>query len=73
VRKGLQYIFAPASIRYGMTAELVLRTEDIDKVAEFIRVRRAAYTLDKLLADFDPDAYRDEAWDRAPPVGREVI
>jgi hypothetical protein len=30
--------------------------------------------LRKLLADFDPDAYRCdvEAWDRAPPVGREV-
>jgi hypothetical protein len=40
VRKAFQYIFAPHSIRYGMTAELVLRTEDVDKLCEFIRIRR---------------------------------
>lgn len=45
VRKGMQYIFAPASIRYGMTAELMLRTEDIDKIAEFICVRRLPAAL----------------------------
>jgi antitoxin ChpS len=38
-------------------------------------LERPKYTLDELLADFDPDAYRAdiEAWDRAPPVGREVF
>ena len=40
VRKALQYIFRPNSIRYGMTAELVLRSEDVDKIAEFISRRR---------------------------------
>lgn len=41
VRKGFQYIFAPNTIRYGMSAELVLRTEDIDKLYNFIAARRA--------------------------------
>ena len=27
---GLRYIFAPLSLKYGMTAELVLRSEDIE-------------------------------------------
>jgi hypothetical protein len=41
VRKAFRYVFAPQTIKYGMTAELVLRTEDIDKLYEFILVRRA--------------------------------
>jgi hypothetical protein len=40
VRKAVQYIFHPSSIRYGMTADLVLRSEDVDKIAEFIQKRR---------------------------------
>jgi hypothetical protein len=44
IRKGLQYIFWPESFRYGMTAELVLRSEDIDKIAEFITLRRKKET-----------------------------
>ena len=39
---GLRYIFAPLSLNYGMTAELVLRTEDIDRLVEFIEKRRGA-------------------------------
>lgn len=39
LRKGLQYIFRPGSIRYGMTAELVLRSEDMDRIAKFIGAR----------------------------------
>jgi antitoxin MazE len=44
------------------------------KVVERPKKRRR-YTLDELLADFDPDAHRADvnAWDRAPPVGREII
>jgi len=45
VRKALRYVFAPQSIKYGMTAELVLRTEDIDKIAEWICVRRLPSAL----------------------------
>jgi hypothetical protein len=41
LRTGLRYIFAPHTIKYGMTAELVLRTDDIDKVHDFIARRRA--------------------------------
>lgn len=40
VKMAFRYVFAPHTIRYGMTAELVLRSEDIDKVAEFIQRRR---------------------------------
>lgn len=45
-RKGFRYIFAPQTIKYGMTAELVLRTEDIDKLYEFILIRRLPAALD---------------------------
>jgi hypothetical protein len=39
------------------------------------RRRERHHTLEELLKDFDPDAHRAEmeAWDRMPPVGREVI
>lgn len=40
VRKAVLYVFKPNAIKYGMTAELVLRTEDIDKIVEWICVRR---------------------------------
>lgn len=40
IRKACQYVFHPDSIRYGMTAELVLRTEDIAEIEEFIHRRR---------------------------------
>lgn len=39
-RKALVYLFAPHRIRYGMAAEIVLRNEDVDKIAEFICRRR---------------------------------
>ena len=38
--------------------------------------RRPRYSLDELLAACDPSvepSAEDRAWDRAPPVGREVI
>jgi len=47
VRKALRYIFSPLSLKYGMTAEIVLRTEDIDKLAEFICMRRLPAELEK--------------------------
>ena len=40
VRTGFRYVFAPHTIKYGMTAELVLRSEDVDKISEFIQRRR---------------------------------
>ena len=40
VVKALQFVFAPHKIKYGMTAEIVLRNEDVDKIAEFICRRR---------------------------------
>lgn len=40
VRTAFRYVFAPHTIKYGMFAELVLRTEDIDKISEFIARRR---------------------------------
>jgi hypothetical protein len=40
VRVGFRYVFAPHTIKYGMSAELVLRSEDVDKISEFIRARR---------------------------------
>jgi antitoxin ChpS len=39
-------------------------------------VEKPRYTLDQLLAQCDPKAplsAEDVAWDRAPPVGREVF
>lgn len=41
VRMGFRYVFAPYTIKYGMSAELVLRSEDVDKISEFIQRRRA--------------------------------
>jgi hypothetical protein len=46
VRMGLRYVFRPYTIRYGMSAELVLRNDDIDKLAEFIAVRRLPAALE---------------------------
>lgn len=40
LRTALRYVFAPQTIKYGMTAELVLRNEDVDRLAEFITKRR---------------------------------
>jgi hypothetical protein len=40
VRRALRYVFAPGTIKYGMTAELVLRNDDVEKIADFIRMRR---------------------------------
>lgn len=39
VRTAFRYIFAPRTIPYGMTAELVLRTEDVTRLANFITRR----------------------------------
>lgn len=39
--KAFQYMFFPRRIRYGMYAELVLRSEDVDKVVAFITARRS--------------------------------
>lgn len=41
IRMAFRYVFAPQTIRYGMTSELVLKNEDVDKLAEFIKSRRA--------------------------------
>lgn len=51
VRTAFRYVFAPQSIKYGMTAELVLRTEDIDKIAEFICVRRLPAALSAAVSE----------------------
>lgn len=40
VRKAFRYVFVPQTLKYGMTAELVLRNEDVDKLAQFILARR---------------------------------
>jgi|SRR5208282_6749089 len=40
IRMALKYIFRPTLMRYGMSAELVLRSEDVDKIASFIIRRR---------------------------------
>lgn len=41
VVKAMQYVFYPRRIRYGMYAELVLTSDDVDRVASFIIDRRA--------------------------------
>ena len=41
LRIGLRNIIRPRTIECGMSAELVMRTEDIDKLKEFIERRRA--------------------------------
>jgi antitoxin ChpS len=55
---------------WGVQSRIGMTVRDHALVLE-----RPRYTLDELLADFDPDAYRRdvEAWDRAPTVGREVF
>lgn len=40
VGKAFQYVFWPRSIKYGMTSEIILRSEDVDRLAEFIQKRR---------------------------------
>lgn len=39
LKLGVQYIFAPRSIKYGMSAELILKNEDMEKIASFIQQR----------------------------------
>src|SRR3954468_7904563 len=59
----------------GKRAEMTIQDGAlVVKVVERSKKRRR-YTLDELLANFDPDAFRDDidAWDRAPPVGREIF
>jgi hypothetical protein len=41
LRLAFKYVFAPRSIKYGMYAELVLKNEDVDKIAHFIGHRLA--------------------------------
>lgn len=41
VRKAFQYVFSPMSLKYGMTAEIVLLDSDVDRIAEFIKERRS--------------------------------
>lgn len=50
LRMACRYLFAPQTINYGMTAELVLRSEDMDKLCEFIVVRRLSGALEDALA-----------------------
>jgi hypothetical protein len=47
-------------------------TERLDKLQQ---KRKPRYTLDQLVGGLRPGRYRAdvEAWDRAPPVGREVF
>jgi hypothetical protein len=40
IRQAARYIFAPHTFRFGNYAELALRDEDVDRLAEFIEVRR---------------------------------
>jgi hypothetical protein len=40
IRQAARYIFAPHTFRFGNYIELALRNEDIDRLAEFIEVRR---------------------------------
>jgi hypothetical protein len=48
LRIGLRYVFAPLSLKYGMTAELVLRSEDVDRLAAFISKRRNQFKTETL-------------------------
>lgn len=41
IKKAIQYIFAPHSLKYGMTAELVLTDSDVDAITDFIIRRRS--------------------------------
>jgi len=45
VRKAFQYIFAPYSLKFGMTAELVLRDSDVDAIVDFIVRKRSQSTV----------------------------
>jgi hypothetical protein len=40
IRQAARYIFAPHSFRFGSYVELALRNDDVDRLAEFIEVRR---------------------------------
>jgi hypothetical protein len=40
LRQAARYIFAPHSLRFGNYVELALRNEDVDRLAEFIQMRR---------------------------------
>jgi hypothetical protein len=40
IRQAARYIFAPHTFRFGNYVELALRNEDVDRLAEFIQVRR---------------------------------
>jgi predicted XRE-type DNA-binding protein len=46
----------------------------VDQLLSYAR-RLEHHSLDELLVGLDPDAHRAEmeAWDRMPPVGREII
>jgi hypothetical protein len=41
VRTAFRYVFAPRTIPYGMTAELVLTTADVNDLCRFIKERQA--------------------------------
>jgi len=41
-----RYVFAPRMVNYGHYAEIVLRSEDVDALAEFIARRRAGEKKD---------------------------
>lgn len=41
LKMGIRYIFNPLSIQYGMIAEIVLRTEDIAQLRDFLSTRLA--------------------------------
>lgn len=49
VKLAFKYIFAPYSIRYGMSTELVLKNEDMDKIVNFINVRRGKKPTDEVI------------------------
>ena len=40
IRQAARYIFAPHTLRFGNYVELALRDEDVDRLAEFIEMRR---------------------------------
>jgi hypothetical protein len=45
LRLAARYLFAPQTIKYGMAAELVLRNEDVEKLAHFILTRQFAKAI----------------------------
>lgn len=44
---GLKYAYRPRLLRYSGYSELVLRNEDVDRLSEFIRQRRASSNSDR--------------------------